>query len=422
MQQTIYGETPKKKKTHVHERKDIDSFMKINGDKFRSLGDKNNCLYSKNSQLISDPVANYLNLKFKKNIDKVLKSILAIEYSKLEKVYPKLGFYFLEKYFNKDIEVSKKDYFLHEDNLKVFLDTIESRNVKNIIESLVHNSSLEYSVEVLSHLGKEVILSKNKNINFKLDYDTTFLGRKSNHAINNFKYIIIDGQIESIGEVYHLLYKAAETKVPYVVFCFGMANEVKDVILQNNSKGLTEIMPVVLKFNESTINVLADLSAVLGGDVVTAQKGQTISQEVRKTLPTGKSIEFYRTGFKIEPSVSDSRIDAHRKMLTKRIENGNNETNIELLIQRKRRMSNKNLKIFIPDSILKKPKFSAELDYAIRFFSNSTYMMKKVKHSNQESFYFLPDFFLSMVEKKVESIGKIYKNLDKVIIHQQAGD
>jgi hypothetical protein len=49
-------------------------------------------------------------------------------------------------------------------------------------------------------------------------------------------------------------------------------------------------------------------------------------------------------------------------------------------------------------------------------------MMKKVKHSNQESFYFLPDFFLSMVEKKVESIGKIYKNLDKVIIHQQAGD
>lgn len=415
MQQTTYGEIPKKKKTAVFDRNLVEKFLESNKNNFKSVENCRNFLYSKGNVLIKDPVANYLNLSTDSRLDKELKNILSNEYLKLEKLYPNLGSFFLTSFFDANFDISEENYLLHRDNLADFFKTLKNSHVKKILNFLIENSSLEYNVEIKSTATNQITFSKSKNINFRIDYDSSYLGMKNAHEIKNFKYIIIDGQIESIGEIYHLLYKAAETKIPYVIFCFGLSSEVKDVILQNNSKGITEIFPVTLKFDENTINILSDLSAVLGSDVVTAQKGQTISQEIKKELKTGKYIRFDRKGFVIHPSVSEERINKHRKFLEKRIENSSNEKNRELLVYRKRRMSSKSTKIFIPDILLKDPSFSSELDYGLRYFSNATRIMKKITTSQNDT-YFIPKDYIKPIYAKIESMKNIYENIDKVLL------
>lgn len=418
MQQTTCGEIPKKKKVSVYNRSNIESFLEKNSEQFKNTVNQENFLYS-GGVLIKDSVANYLNVKLDCPLEVELKNILAREYLKAEKLYPKLGSYFISSYFGDHYLEHEDDYFLHKDSLEIFLETIENSHVRRILNFLIEHSSLEYSLEVKSTSSNQISAIKSKDINFRITYDSSYLGQKNSHQIRNFKYIIIDGQIESIGEIYHLLYKAAETKVPYVIFCFGVSREVKDVILQNNSKGNTEIIPVCLKFDENTINILNDLSIVLGGDIVTAQKGQTISQEIKKELKVGKFINFDRNGFMIQPNVPDERINNHRRFLEKRIESSSNDTNRELLINRKRRMSCKSMKLYIPDFLLKDPDFYSELDYGLRFFSNSSKIMKLVSNRISSCKFFIPKMYIPLIDRKIKSLKKTYSNIDKAIIWEK---
>ena len=62
--------------------------------------------------------------------------------------------------------------------------------------------------------------------------------------MKDYKFIIIDGYIETVGEIHHLLDQAYKTKVPHVIFCFGMSNEVDHVIKYNNTHSKFEIFCV----------------------------------------------------------------------------------------------------------------------------------------------------------------------------------
>ena len=419
MQQTTYGEIPKLKKTKVLERVNVDNFLSKTLVDFKKFKNSNNCIYTKNNSLIKDPVANYLNVFSENQHDRQLKFWLGKEYNKLETIYPKLGSIFTEYYFDNNIDLKGEDYYFHKDNRKVFIDSLSQQPVKDISNFIFENSSLEYNVAIESTFNSEVTAVKSKNINFRIKYDSDFLGKKSKHVIRNFRFIIIDGMIESIGEIYHVLYKAAETKEPYVIFCFGISDEVKDVILQNNSKGITEIMPLCFKFEEATINVLNDLAILMNENIVTAKLGQTISQEVRKNLPIGKRIELDRHGFVLTPQINEESVNKHRLFLENRVKNTSNEKNKDLLIARVKRMSSKTLTLYIPDMLLKNNIFIRELDYALRFFSNSHFTMKKIKSINSNNMYFLPAQLINYVKRSEVSLKRVFKSIDKLIIYEE---
>jgi hypothetical protein len=418
MQQTTCGEIPKLKKTRVLNRKTIDTFLEKTLVNFEKFKNSKNCIYTKNHSIIDDPVANYLNVFSDNYHDQQLKYLLGKEYNKLESIYPKLGSMFIESYFSDDLKVKGSKYYFHKDNRVEFVNSLKCQEVKDVTKFLFENASLEYNIAIEQTFNSNFTAIKTKNINFRVNYDSDFLGSKSKHTIKNFRYIIIDGMIESIGEIYHVLYKAAETKEPYVIFCFGISSEVKDVIIQNNSKGITEIMPVCFKFDEDTINILNDLAVLMGTDIVTAKLGQTISQEVSKDLPVGKRIEFDINGFILTPNITDEKVGNHRKFLEKRIANSLNEKNKDLLVKRVRRMSSKTLTLYIPNFLIKNNTFVRELDYVLRFFAQSNFVMKKIVSKASSNVYYLPSNLLNVIDKSKNSLKDIFKNLDKLILYE----
>ena len=266
---------------------------------------------------------------------------------------------------------------------------------------------------------EDIFVEKNNILNFNLDYDISFLGKQDFHKMSEYKFIIIDGYIESLGEVHHLLDQANKTKTPHVIFCFGMSEEVSNVIKYNNSKRKFEIMPVIINFDENTINVLNDIAVLHKDHIVSSRTGETISQAVRRDLPTGKEITFHKKGFKIKPVASDLDLLVHRDFLNRKL----NETvglhieNKKLLTSRIKRFSSNSIKLYIPTKLYSNNDFLREVDYMLRLINHANKVYANIKINNTN--YYIPEVLLSFVSEKVESLKRIYNQIDRLVIYDR---
>jgi|10_taG_2_1085330.scaffolds.fasta_scaffold27577_2 transcriptional regulator of NAD metabolism len=414
MHQIICGEIPKKVK--VKNRDEIENFISNIENDYKNFYSMKNCLYQ-NKILISDPLLNFLNKSMDKNLNSVLKTLIRYEFDECEKVYPYLGNLFLEYYFkdeilNKDFESFK----FHYDDLEEFINSIQDEIVKNIATWFFDNCSLDHFVSVEKTKGNDIILEKYEKISFDLEYDSDYLGKKNSHTVNDYKFIIIDGMIDTIGEIHHLLMNASETKEPHVIFCFGVSDEVKSVIIENNLRGITEVFPVSLKFDEDTINILNDIAIIHNSEIITALKGQTISQATRRVLSKGKKLTFMKNNIVIDPICSKQNIQSHKNFLFKRMKNSVNEKNIELISKRIKRLNTKVIKISVPEYQLKNNSFVRELDYFLRFLNSISRPMIKMSINDKNIFYYLPVFCIELVKNKKQSLKNTFSNMEKVIL------
>ena len=414
MQQTTCGVIPKK--TKVFNRNVVDNFLDESEKLFSNLENSQFCLYS-DSKIVSDHALNYLNSYSGDNNKEQLKIILKNEFIKCESIYPYLGDYFISDYFSKEnYKLESRLYTLSKSTEKDFSDSLNFKEIKNIFNLITKNTSLEYSVSVQKSVLSDIFVEKNNILNFDLDYDNSFLGGKDFHKMNDYKFVIIDGYIESIGEIHHLLDQANRTKVPHVIFCFGMSEEVSHVIKYNNSQSKLEVLPVIIKFDENTINVLNDIAVLHKSDIVSSKTGETISQAVRRDLPTGKEIIFHNKGFKIKPVASDVNIMIHRNFLSKRIKEATHEESKDLIIKRLKRFTCKSIKIHIPEKIYRNNDFMRELDYMLRFLKNANKCFRIIDFNKRK--YFMPNKLPDFIKSKSESIKSIYSKIETMVTYE----
>ena len=225
MHRTTCGVTPKK--VVVKNRKVIDQFIDLNESFFIKL-ENDRCLYE-NTKIISDKALNYLNVLSDRNDYKQLKNIIKNEFDRCEEIYPYLGDLFLDYFFkNKKKSNKRRKIMFDKKELSNYKKTIKHNINKQIFSYIVENCSLEYTVSINETKGNEVILVRDESISIDLEYDFEYI-LKNKKTLKNYKFVIIDGMIESVGEIHHLLFEASQTKEPYVVFCFGLNQEVSDV-------------------------------------------------------------------------------------------------------------------------------------------------------------------------------------------------
>jgi len=416
MHQTTCGETHK---IEIFEGSNVSNFLKKEKETFEQYKQNRNCLYS-NTRIVDNPTVNYLNEFFSKSVhlpDFQLKSILKKEYDVCEKIYPYLGEVFLNIFFDKDVNVDEEVYLFRKDSVEEFLETSKDKNAKSIVQWIIENSSADRIVEIESSYGDVITIKKEDDIFLKLDYDSSFLGSKKSLEMKDYKFAIIDGYIESVSEIHHMLHFAAQNKEPHVLFCFGMSDEVKNVIIQNNSKKITQIFPVSMKVTEETINIMNDIALLHNSDIISSLKGQTISQEMRKDLKRGNTITLSREGFKIVPLCSLTDIKVHIKFLQDRIKNSAPDANIEIIENRIKNLNSKVLKVYVPEDLKKDIGFNRDLDYLLRMLDSS--LKGYVKLSIDDRFLMIPSIFYRYALKKVNTTRSLFYNIDKILIRKE---
>lgn len=405
MRQTTYGATHK---IEIHESSSIRKFLEKNKS---LINDKNlkDCIY-KNKKVISSEALNFLNLQDTSKLDNQLKFLIRSAYDECEKTYPYLGDVFINNFFNSNLVGDYKTFKFKKQNEEKFINTIENNTVKSISQWFFKNISNERLITIEKTKLDEIVIESNDEVNFKLSYDNDFLAGKFYHEMKNYKVVIVDGFIESVGEIHHFLYNAAETKIPHVLFCFGMSEEVKHTIITNNNKAITEIFPVVMGLDNETANILNDIAVLHKSDVISALKGQTISQAVRNNLSEGKKITFFKDGIVIDPICTNEDMIMHRKFLLRRINNAPAGTDKTPISKRLKNFSSKSTKVYIPERYFNNIQFMRELDYFFTFLNSLSHEL--VEYAGK----IYPFEAFDNVQKKINSLTNTYHNIDKAVI------
>lgn len=188
----------------------------------------------------------------------------------------------------------------------------------------------------------EVVSSKQDRIDVHdgYRYDIESAIEIGPYVRSSAKVVLIDGFVESVSEIHHVLQRASESKVPMLMFARGFSPDVLNTLSVNAKRNTLDILPFAIKLDMDHVNDFYDLEVMTGSKVVSADKGQLISTVDFDALPAVTYVR-YTPGEKKLVMRNDStrdRAEAHLKKLRERLESTDTH-NIQDIVGRIRRMT-----------------------------------------------------------------------------------
>ena len=129
------------------------------------------------------------------------------------------------------------------------------------------------------------------------------------------RVLCIDGYIESVSEIHHLLESLSETKEQCLLFVRGMSDDVKHTLKVNYDRGTLRVIPVCVKFDLDGINTINDIAIVSASDLISSTKGDLISSLRLNDVSTVDSAVIYPSKIIIVNKRSRTSVLTHVKNL-----------------------------------------------------------------------------------------------------------
>jgi hypothetical protein len=175
----------------------------------------------------------------------------------------------------------------------------------------------------------------------------------------------VDGYVENVSEIHHLLEAAAEAKEPCVIFLRGLSDDVKHTLKVNYDRGSLRVVPIGVRFDLDGMNTLVDLSVVTGADLVSSLKGDLISAIRFEELPIVDQLTVFRGRAVVTVTRTRERVAQHVTELRTRRAAHDVDDVARLLDKRIKSLSPNHVVIRLPDD----KDFvtnSQAIDYALR--------------------------------------------------------
>lgn len=239
-------------------------------------------------------------------------------------------------YANKDL-LQKLLAKVHDDKLLIDL-AIDATNLAGL-EGKV-------SIEKTSMMEPTIVLETG------YQFDLNVVGplfKKSPWRKETPYVIVIDGYIESVGELHNILTTAFSLKAPIALFATGFDPEIITTLMENKRRNLLDIIPIKVNVGEiNSANCLNDIALISQANIISSFTGDLISAATIKNFAKVDKIEIIDNHVVIYNKktlgTAKSKI---QDMLIKSF-----SSNIEELSQsyldRMKSLSSKTVKIYLP--------------------------------------------------------------------------
>lgn len=184
----------------------------------------------------------------------------------------------LSKQLEKVAQTTNYNRICQKYEFEKFRKQTQTKLTYQLTTSILENYSLGDNIETKKSFLRDTLIEKIDG--YTLDniiFNPLFI-KNSTWSRTNVNVLIIDGLIETVGEIYHLLEKANKNSEPHIVICTGILQEPLDVVLQNFARETVDIVIGTIKASDFSINTVADLGTICMTSPITALKGETISQ------------------------------------------------------------------------------------------------------------------------------------------------
>lgn len=163
------------------------------------------------------------------------------------------------------------------------------------------------------------------------------------------RIVCIDGYIEDVSEVHHLLTAAGSAKEPCMLFIRGASDDVKHTLKVNYDRGSLRVVPIGVRFDLEGMNTLIDISIVTGSDLVSSLKGDLISNIKFDQLPCADQVTAFRDRVVITNTSTHKRVGEHVAQIRTRREEEENDDKSRLFDMRVKSLSPNHVVIRLPD-------------------------------------------------------------------------
>lgn len=221
---------------------------------------------------------------------------------------------------------------------------------------------------------------------------------KSNNLVfEKPKVACIDGFIENVSELHHLLLGLSETKSTCLLFVRGASDEVTYTLKTNIDRGTVFAYPYVVPYDLENVNTLVDIAVVSGTDVISTTKGELISTVTLDKLGSIQSAVFKDDMITMKNFTARRAVQEHAKRLKKNMEDRQEVT--EYMSNRLKSLSSSSVQINLSEDI--------------NFYSNTQQLDEGIRLisafiSNTYSPIDTANFFYASVQKTIESMSSVY--------------
>ena len=136
--------------------------------------------------------------------------------------------------------------------------------------------------------------------------------------LDDVRAFVIDGYVEQVSEIHHLLQAASDAKETAILFVRGLSNDVLHTLRVNYDRGTLKMVPIIVKFDLDGINTVNDIAIATGCDLISSNKGDLINSIKYESAPRLKSVIVYPNKVVIHHDVTAKSVAVHVANLRKK--------------------------------------------------------------------------------------------------------
>ena len=187
---------------------------------------------------------------------------------------------------NDSHKISKMFSKLNSSSFKtIMIDNFPERKLFEIMWDMFGEIRLDTSVSVkkTSKQSSEFFIDTGHRVVIK-NFKITSIKNSWNRS--NVECLIVDGSIETVGEIHHMLETASIEKRPTLLICRKISDDVKQTILHNLRRGTIDLLAIEVDFLIESTHFFKDIEVLTGCDIVSPIKGDTVSNGVKHNMFT----------------------------------------------------------------------------------------------------------------------------------------
>jgi len=313
------------------------------------------------------------NVKFVSALDRAIYELILIHATSAERLGPGGFTRCIDLLLEKSVSTTSSS--IHEKNVMPCAMVPSSEDVTNIVTKYTticekRTAAMLNEAIRLAGFGGRIVIEKTSSSTPSVElirgytFDLTQILPLDVNFIKP-RVVCIDGYIEDVAEIHHLLEGASEAKEPCMMFVRGMSDDVKHTLKVNYDRGSLRIIPIAVRFDLEGMNTLVDLAVTTGCDLVSSLKGDLISNIKFNELPYVEQCLAFHNRVVVTNTATHKAVNSHISQLRKRREEERVEDVGTLLDKRIKTLSPNHVVIRLPndkDFVIN----SQAIDYALR--------------------------------------------------------
>lgn len=342
------------------------------------LGISDFLIEKKNSAAIITQLQSIFNLKFSTKLEQSIHEIIVKHAYAAEKLGPG-GFTACLEIISRKIASQNLGLQYHEGtvNFKGIVERLADGPTMTDVEAILDeylgcddsSKAMLFRALEFAGFGGRIIVEKTRSkSSVELVRGYTFEQRPAwpiSVRLERPRIVCIDGFIENVSELHHLLEEAAEAKVQIAMFVRGLSEDVTHTLKVNYDRGSLRVIPIIVRFDLEGLNSINDIAVATGSELISSNKGDLISSIRLSSLASVDEVVVYPTKISITNAASKRGVDSQISFLrNKRLKEENDEI-AKLLDERIRSLSPNHVVIRLVDDMNYVAKAQA-IDYALR--------------------------------------------------------